>query len=79
MQNLSCLMPRERLGSSSLVSFIVVRVVVKTVGKYKATIKNTQLSSRGTLQLKCNCIHVMLYTHGRAYIEIGPGRELCSV
>ena len=31
------LMPREIFRTSSLVSSIVVRIVVKTVGKYKAT------------------------------------------
>ena len=30
-------MPREKIGSSSLVSTIVARIVVKTVGEYKAT------------------------------------------
>ena len=30
-------MPRERFGSSSLVSSMVARIVVKTAGKYKAT------------------------------------------
>ena len=54
--------PREKFGSSSLVSSIDCRKV-----------QQQELAAKldGNFAAKLNAIaHVMLYTHGRAYIEI---------